>query len=83
MRTPLRRSLGGKLLVAQLLVILAGSVTLVAVALEVGPVIFHDHVREALGVVPDSVMRHLDAAFGDALLIALAAAVGMGWLPWG
>ena len=73
---PLRRSLGGKLLVAQLLVILAGSVTLVAVALEIAPAIFHHHVREALGVVPDSVMRHLDSAFGDALLISLAVAVG-------
>ena len=73
---PLRRSLGGKLLVAQLLVILAGSVTLVAVALQVAPAIFHHHVREALGVVPDSVMRHLDSAFGDALLISLAVAVG-------
>lgn len=73
---PLRRSLGGKLLVAQLLVILAGSATLVAVALVIGPAIFHRHVHEALGVVPESVMRHLDTAFGDALLIALAAAVG-------
>jgi two-component system, OmpR family, sensor histidine kinase BaeS len=73
---PLRRSLGGKLLAAQLLVILAGSATLVAVALVLGPTIFHHHVREALGVVPDSVMRHLDTAFGDALLISLAVAVG-------
>ena len=70
------RSLGGKILAAQLLVILAGSATLVAVALEIAPTIYHDHVREALGVVPDSVMRHLDAAFGDALLISLAVAVG-------
>jgi len=73
---PLRRSLGGKLLAAQLLVILAGSATLVAVSLEVAPAIFHAHVRDALGVVPDSVMRHLDSAFGDALLISLAVAVG-------
>ena len=73
---PLRRSLGGKLLAGQLLVILAGSATLVVVALVVGPSIFHHHVREALGVVPDSVMRHLDSAFGDALLISLAVAVG-------
>ena len=73
---PLRRSLGGKLLAAQLLVILAGSVTLVAVSLEIAPAIFHHHVREALGVVPDSVMRHLDHAFGYALLISLAVAVG-------
>lgn len=77
MRPPaLRRSLGGKLLAAQLLVILAGSATLVAVALDIAPAIFHHHVREALGVVPDSVMRHLDSAFGDALLISLAVAVG-------
>ncbi len=73
---PLRGSLGGKLLAGQLLVILAGSATLVVVALVVGPTIFHHHVREALGVVPDSVMRHLDSAFGDALLISLAVAVG-------
>ena len=76
MRLPaLRRSLGGKLLAAQLLVILAGSATLVAVSLELAPAIFHHHVGEALGVVPDSVMRHLDSAFGDALLISLAVAV--------
>lgn len=74
--TRLRRSLGAKLLVAQLLVILAGSATLVVVALEIAPPIFHQHVRETLGVVPDSAMRHLDSAFGDALLISLAAAVG-------
>ncbi len=73
---PLRRSLGGKILAAQLLVILAGTASLVVVALEIGPTIFHHHVREALGVVPDSVMRHLDSAFGDALLISLAVAVG-------
>jgi len=72
---PLRRSLGGKILAAQLLVILAGTASLVVVALEVGPPIFHHHVREALGVVPDSVMRHLDSAFGDALLVSLAVAV--------
>ena len=72
---PLRGSLGGKLLVSQLLVILAGSATLVAVALSLAPSIFHHHVREALGVVPDSVMRHLDTAFGDALLISLAVAI--------
>jgi signal transduction histidine kinase len=77
MRPPrLRGSLGGKLLAGQLLVILAGSATLVVVALVTGPSIFHHHVREALGVVPDSVMRHLDSAFGDALLLSLAVAVG-------
>lgn len=69
-------SLGAKLLAAQLLVILAGSATLVAVALSIAPAIFHHHVREALGVVPDSVMRHLDSAFDDSLLISLTVAIG-------
>ncbi|MHB8470887.1 MAG: sensor histidine kinase [Gaiellaceae bacterium] len=73
---PLRRSLGGKLLAAQLLVILAGSATLVVFSLEIAPPIFHHHVREVLGAVPASVMGHLDSAFGDALLISLAVAVG-------
>ncbi len=71
----LRRSLTGKLLLAQLLVILAGSVTLALVALAVAPGLFHAHVRNALGVVPDDVARHLDEAFNDAVLFALGIAI--------
>lgn len=72
----LRRSLAGKLLLAQLLVIVAGSVTLALVAFSVGPGLFRRHVRDALGVVPDDVARHLDLAFDDALLVALVVAIG-------
>jgi len=71
----LRRSLVGKLLLAQLLVIVAGAATLALVALAVAPGLFHDHVRDALGVVPDDVARHLDEAFGEAVLLALGVAV--------
>jgi len=71
----LGRSLVAKLIAAQLLVILAGAVTLVLVALLVAPGLFHSHVREALGAVPDAVTDHLDEAFEDALLVALAIAV--------
>lgn len=71
----LRRSLAGKLLLAQVLVILAGSATLLVVALTLAPGLFRDHVREALGVVPDDVSRHLDEAFDDAVLLALGIAV--------
>ncbi|HLF68112.1 MAG TPA: ATP-binding protein [Gaiellaceae bacterium] len=71
----LRASLVAKLLVAQLLVIVAGATTLALVALAVAPGLFHDHVRDALGVVPDDVARHLDEAFGDAVLLSLAIAV--------
>ena len=70
----LRRSLAAKLVVAQLLVIVAGSVTLAIVAVLVAPGLFHTHVREALGVVPEAVNDHLDRAFMDAILVALVIA---------
>ena len=72
----LRRSLTAKLLAAQILVIIAGSVTLALVALAIAPDLFHSHVRDALGVVPADVSRHLDEAFEDAVLVSLAIAIG-------
>jgi two-component system, OmpR family, sensor histidine kinase BaeS len=72
----LRRSLAAKLVAAQLLVILAGSATLLLVALLVAPGLFHSHVRDALGIVPDAVNDHLDRAFADAMLVALGIATG-------
>ena len=39
------------------------------------PGLFHTHVREALGVVPDAVNDHLDRAFTDAILVALGIAI--------
>lgn len=70
----LRRSFAVRLFLAQLLVVLAGAATLLAVALVVGPILFHTHVRDALGVVPPDVARHLDAAFNQSTLVALAVA---------
>ena len=69
-----RRSLAAKLLLGQLLVIAVGSLTLLLVALGIGPGIFRRHVREALGVVPADVARHLDTAFSQATLISLGIA---------
>ena len=71
----LRRSLTAKLLIAQLAVIIAGSATLAVVAFATGPGIFHHHVRDALGIVPPDVMRHLDEAFRQALSLSLAIAI--------
>ena len=73
----LRRSLAAKLLAAQLLVIVAGSVALALVALAIAPDLFHEHVRDALGIVPEDVSRHLDEAFEDAVLVSLAIAIGV------
>lgn len=71
----LDRSLTAKLIAAQVLVIVTGSLTLILVAVAVAPGLFHAHVRDALGVVPEDVSRHLDQAFEDAVVISLGLAV--------
>ncbi|MBI5104079.1 MAG: HAMP domain-containing protein [Solirubrobacterales bacterium] len=76
MRTRLRRSLGSQLLLAQLLVVLAGAGTLLITALSLGPAFFRHHVREALGTVPPDVARHLDDAFDQSVLLSLGIATG-------
>jgi signal transduction histidine kinase len=83
----LRRSFAAKLLAAQLLVVLAGAGTLLAVAFSLGPVLFHRHIRDALGIVPPDVARHLDMAFNQSTFVSLlvaaaAAAVAALALSW-
>ncbi len=76
MRARLSSSLSTKLLAGQLLVVIAGAVTLLMVALIVGPSIFHHHIQVALGYVPPDVERHLNMAYNDATLVSLGVAVG-------
>jgi two-component system sensor histidine kinase BaeS len=76
MRARISGSLTAKLLVSELLVVLAGAGTLLVVALFLGPGIFRHHVSDALGYVPPDVARHLDMAFSDATLLSLGIAVG-------
>jgi two-component system, OmpR family, sensor histidine kinase BaeS len=76
-RRRLSGSLRAKLLAGQLLVVLTGALTLLLVALLVGPAIFRMHVRDALGYVPPDVGHHLDMAFHTATLISLGVAVGV------
>ena len=75
MRSRVASSLNAKLLMGQLLVVFAGAVTLLLVALLLGPRIFRGHVQDALGFVPPDVGRHLDMAFHTATLISLGVAV--------
>jgi two-component system, OmpR family, sensor histidine kinase BaeS len=75
-RRRLAGSLSAKLLAGQLLVVLTGALTLLLVALLVGPGIFRRHIRDALGYVPPDVGHHLDMAFHTATLISLAIAIG-------
>jgi len=72
----IRGSMAAKLFLAQLLVIVAGATTLALVALALAPGLFHEHVRDALGIVSDEVARHLDEAFDNAVFTALGIAVG-------
>jgi two-component system sensor histidine kinase BaeS len=79
----LRPGLAGRLFAAQLLVMLAGGLTLGLVATAVGPAIFGRHLRQISGQVDAATTRHVQEAYaaasavslGVALLAALAAAV--------
>jgi two-component system sensor histidine kinase BaeS len=77
MRTRIAASLNAKLLLGQLMVVVTGALTLLLVALVLGPGIFRRHVRDALGYVPPDVGRHLDMAFHTATLISLGVAVAV------
>jgi signal transduction histidine kinase len=67
--------LGARLFAATGLVVVAGAVTLLAVALLVAPPVFHAHLRMALGAVPADTGRHVDEAFTWAVLLSLGVAV--------
>ncbi|HEU4898282.1 MAG TPA: ATP-binding protein [Actinomycetota bacterium] len=69
-----RSSLAARLFAGQLLVIVAGSLTLAMVALAIAPGLFRTHARQALTVLPPDVVGHLQRAFEDAILVALAIA---------
>src|SRR6266508_5810263 len=69
-----RSSLAVRLVAAQLLVIVAGCVTLAVVALAVAPGLFRGHARAAFAVLPPGAVGHLQQGFQDAIMVALAIA---------
>jgi signal transduction histidine kinase len=72
---PLRGSFAGRLMAAQALVLLAGAATTWLVAAIVGPGIFHDHVVQAGVAHTAAETRHVEEAFGSALLVSLSVAL--------
>ncbi len=70
-----RRGLAARLFAAQLLVIVAGSLTLAMVALAVAPGLFRLHARQAFTALPPEATVHLQRGFEGALLLALGLAV--------
>ncbi|MFE9771966.1 sensor histidine kinase [Streptomyces sp. NPDC005931] len=72
-----RPGLAVRLVLAQLLVVLAGLLTLAAVAFAIGPPLLRRHLHSAVGEVSPALYRHLEDAFltagGIALGIGIAA----------
>ncbi len=66
---------GPRLLLAQSLVVLVGSVTLLGVALFLAPGLFRTHLERTAGPVPTEVMEHLQVAFTRAMLTSLLIGV--------
>lgn len=71
-----RTGLAARFLAAQLLVVGAGAMTFAIVALAIGPALFRDHVRQALGAVSPVLARHLDEAFAAGAGIAIGVGTG-------
>jgi signal transduction histidine kinase len=71
---PLRRwGLGARLLASIIAVVLVAASTALAVAVVIGPVLFHDHLLLAGG--EDNVVAHAERAFDDASAISLSLAL--------
>jgi signal transduction histidine kinase len=66
-----------RLFAAMGLVVVAGAVTLLVVALLIAPQIFHAHLQMALGIIPTSTQQHVDEAFTRAILLSLGIAVAV------
>ncbi|GAA4288663.1 sensor histidine kinase [Georgenia daeguensis] len=73
MRPLSRWGLGARLLAAIIAVVLVAASTALAIAVVIGPVLFHDHLLLAGG--EDNVVEHAERAFDDASAISLSLAL--------
>ncbi|WP_448062406.1 sensor histidine kinase [Cellulomonas hominis] len=72
---PPRGGFGARLLLAQLLVVLVGGATLLLVALVLASGLFRTYVTRAVDPLSPELADHLDTAFAQAVLVALAVAM--------
>jgi len=76
---PVRRwrpaGLAARLFLSQVLVVVAGAVTLWVLVAAVGPPIFHAHLRRAAGQVDPATSRHVEEAFQSATTLSITVAV--------
>lgn len=75
-----RTGFAARLLLGQALVILAGGVTLLVVALGLAPGMFRGHVENAVGPITNELATHLDMAFSRAILLSLAVSIAVATL---
>ncbi|MCJ0902977.1 cell wall metabolism sensor histidine kinase WalK [Rhodococcus sp. ARC_M6] len=71
-----RLGLRGKLLVAQIVVLLASCITIAAVAIAIGAPLFHNHLAMA-GIEDDNVRLHTEEAFSQTIFMALLSGVAV------
>lgn len=69
-----RGGLGSRLLAAQVLTIAVGTVTLITVAVLIGPPILDAHLNQALGPLTEEIRHHLEEGYTRAALITVAIA---------
>lgn len=72
---PRNAGLAGRLLAAQVLVLLVGALTAWVVTAAIGPPLFRDHLREAGTPASPAELRHAEEAFRSADLISLSIAL--------
>ncbi|MCB2412265.1 HAMP domain-containing protein [Demequina sp. TTPB684] len=75
-----RTGFAARLLLGQALVILAGGITLLVVALGLAPGMFRGHVEYAVGPITNELATHLDMAFSRAILVSLAVSIAVATL---
>lgn len=75
--------LAARIFLALAAVVLVGSVTLVLVAVSIGPAFFQTHLRRAGEPVPPAALPHLQEAFARSTLLSLGVAVAASLLAAG
>lgn len=75
-----RTGFAARLLLGQALVIFAGGITLLVVALGLAPGMFRGHVENAVGPITNELATHLDMAFSRAILVSLAVSIAVATL---
>ncbi len=78
-----RTGLASRLMVGQLIVLLAGALTITALTVMIGPAVFHYHLLQTDLPVGSAELFHIERAYRDALAIALGVGLVVSLLAAG